>query len=62
MWFVLLFSPLGQKQGVLFCFGVSFSHIHHHVILLLLLANAAVAFVLGETNFAKTGTVIERIP
>lgn len=51
MWFVLSFSPLGEKWGVLFCFGVSFSHIHHHVILFLLLANVSPAFVLGETNF-----------
>lgn len=51
MWFVLPFSPLGEKRGVLFCFGVSFSHIHHHAILLLLLANASLAFVLGEANF-----------
>lgn len=36
---------------MLVCFGVSFSHIHHHVILLLLLANVAVAFILGETHF-----------
>lgn len=49
MWFVLPLSPLGKKRGVLFCFGVSFSHIHHHAVLLLLLANA-VAFVLGETK------------
>lgn len=49
MWFVLPLSPLGKIRGVLFCFGVSFSHIHHRVTLLLLLANA-VAFVLGETK------------
>lgn len=62
MWFVLPFSPLGEKWGVLFCFGMSFSHILHHVILLLLLANAAIAFVLAETNFPWNCTAPERIP